>query len=387
MHERIYVCHTFYHVYVACLKEFHILHGISTSSKDGDADKNRISVGSSKASAGSNMAGRATLVLSKMSNKFGSMVERARQCGLFEEVIEYDEKEDTFFPELKPLRTNTGSLVKNMINRIKFCKRFAQLQEPYVPVDFKKYKEIFVFCDSDPIGYYLNYKKIRYHALEDGLNCIKYGDTARFDNNGHFKFKAWMASTGLIFIQNGYGRYCIDMEVNDISILDYPCKKYVELPRESLVAELTQADKDLMLGLFIENMDELQSQLSQGLDKPRVLILSEPLCDLETRERLFRDLVDEYGTVDGQKAVVMIKQHPRDVLDYTKSFSDTILLSGSFPMEMLNFIEGLRFNKIVSVYTQVDSIKFVDEKVYLGDDFMDKYESPEIHRINEQIVD
>lgn len=36
-------------------------------------------------------------------------------------------------------------------------------------VDFKKYQDIYVFCDSDPIGYYLNYKKIHYHAVEDGL--------------------------------------------------------------------------------------------------------------------------------------------------------------------------------------------------------------------------
>jgi hypothetical protein len=56
-------------------------------------------------------------------------------------------------------------------------------------------------------------------------------------------------------------------------------------------------------------------------------------------------------------------------------------------MEMLNFIEGLKFDRLVSVYTVVDSIKFVDEKIFLGDDFMDKYEAPEIHRINEQIKD
>lgn len=383
MKERIYVCHTFYHVYVACLKEFHILHQMQNwngNEKNASGNKNY-----GKAGDGSGAAGRATLVLSKMSNKFGSMVDRARECGLFEEVIEFDEKVDTFFPELAPLRTNTGSLPKNMINRIKFCKRFAQLQEPYIPVDFTQYKDIYVFCDSDPIGYYLNYKKIRYHALEDGLNCIKYGDTARFDNNGHFKFKTWLASTGLIFIQNGYGRYCIDMEVNDIGILDYPCKKYVELPRESLVEELTQADKNLMLQLFIENMDELQKQLDEGKDRPRVLILSEPLCELDVRERIFRDLVNEYGKVDGRDAVVMIKQHPRDYLDYNKLFPDQIILAGTFPMEMLNFIEGLRFNRLVSVYTVVDSIKFVDEKLFLGDDFMDKYEAPEIHRINEQI--
>ena len=83
----------------------------------------------------------------------------------------------------------------------------------------------------------------------------------------------------------------------------------------------------------------------------------------------------------------MIKQHPRDYLDYKAKFPDVILLAGTFPMEMLNFIDGLKFDRLVSVYTVVDSIKFVDEKLFLGDDFMDKYEAPEIHRLNEQIID
>ena len=60
MFDRIYVCHTFYHVYVACLKEFYIADG-----------------------------GKASLVLSKMSNKFGNMVERAKKSrpGYFQYLI------------------------------------------------------------------------------------------------------------------------------------------------------------------------------------------------------------------------------------------------------------------------------------------------------------
>ncbi|MCI2048578.1 MAG: glycosyltransferase family 52 protein [Lachnospiraceae bacterium] len=364
MHERIYVCHTFYHVYVACLKEFHIRR---------------------EREAGGVAAGSATLVLSKMSNRFGSMVQRAEKSGIFEEVIEFDEKEDTFFPELKKLRKDTGNLARNMCNRIRFCRRFPQLEEPYVPVDFRNYGDIYVFCDSDPIGYYLNYRKIRYHALEDGLNCIRYGDTARFDNSGHFRLKAFLASKGLIFIQNGYARSCIDMEVNDISILPYPCPKYVEQPREALTEELTRSEKDRLLQLFVANLDELQAKLDSGRGMPRVLILSEPLCDLATRERIFRDLVTLYDTVNGHRAIVMIKQHPRDYLDYAAKFPDVILLDGTFPMEMLNFIPGLCFDRLVSVYTVVDSLHFVKEKIFLGDDFMDRYEDSKIHRINEQI--
>ena len=354
MKDRIYVCHTFYHVYVACLKEFKF--------NDGK---------------------EATLILSKMSNNFGKMVDRAKKSPVFAEVFEYDEKKDTFFPELTSLRTDSGNILVNMIKRIIFCRKFGKLQEEYVPVDFSQYKDIYVFCDSDPIGYYLNYKKIRYHALEDGLDCIRYYDTARYDNRGHFEIKAWMASKGLIHIQNGYGKYCIDMEVNNISVLDYPCKKYVELPRKQLTERLTSAETEKLLALFVDDVSELKEKGSS--DKKALLVLSEPLCDLDTRVQIFKDIINTYSTIDGEEAVVFIKQHPRDLLDYTKFFPEAVLLDGSFPMEMLNFIEGIRFNRVVSVYTVTDSIEFADEKIYLGDDFMDKYEEPSVHRQNEAI--
>ena len=50
MNERIYVCHTFYHVYIACLKELNL---------PGDR------------------RGQACLVLSTMSNDFGNLKARA----------------------------------------------------------------------------------------------------------------------------------------------------------------------------------------------------------------------------------------------------------------------------------------------------------------------
>lgn len=353
MKERIYVCHTFYHVYVTCLKELTL----------------------PKA-----MRGHATLVLSTMSNDFGNLKERAEGSGLFEEVLMFEEKEEHFFPELARYHTDYGNLVRNLFSRMKFTKLYGKLQEPYVPVDFKKYRDIYVFCDSDPIGYYLNYKKIHYHALEDGLDCICYYDTARYDNRGHFKLKAFLARLNLIFIQNGYSKYCVDMEVNNTSILKYPCPRYIEQPREVLVRRLTQEDKNVILRIFIEDMDELLDQLKNG-DEKKVLVLSEPLCSLDVREQLFKDLVEQYG----QDAQVLIKPHPRDVLDYHKVFPQHIVLDGKFPMEILNFIEGLEFEKVVSVYTVPDSIHFAKEKIFLGDDFMDKYEKPEVHRLNDQI--
>ena len=353
--ERIYVCHTFYHVYIAVLKECNL-----------PLEKR----------------GGATLVLSTMSNDFGNLKERAKKSGLFEDVVEYDEKEDTCFPELMKYHVDRGNIVINMLARMKYTKMLGKLQEPYIPVNFKEYGDVYVFCDSDPIGYYLSYKKIYYHALEDGLDCIKYYDTARYDNRGHFELKAKLASWNWIFIQNGYGKYCLDMEVNNISCLPYPCEKYVEQPREELVKGIREEDKPMLVSIFMEKLDTLMEQIEQSdASKEKVLLLSEPLCDLETRERLFRDIIEEYAS----GAQVYIKPHPRDVLDYKDKFKEQIVIEGKFPMEIMNFIPNIRWNKVITVFTVPDSIKNADEILFLGEDFMDKYEAPELHRQNESI--
>ena len=356
MKERIYVCHTYYHVYVTFLKELNL-----------PKEKR----------------GQATLVLSKLSINFEKLKERVESTGLFEQVVEFDEKRDDFFPELAQYRKDTGNLVKNLWNRILFTRKFAKVQEPYIPVNFKEYGEVFVYCDSDPIGFYLNQNHIRYHALEDGLNCLKNYDAARYDNRGHFGLKAFLSEKlNLIFIQNGYGKYCIDMEVNDISLLKYPYKKYIEQPRQALVDRLTQEDKDIILKAFIRDMTKLKAQLEESNQVgDKILVLTDPLCTLEIRERIFKDIIETYE----KEGTVFLKPHPRDELDYRTIFAQYPQFDATVPMEMLNFFPGLRFKKVVAVLTEIKAIQFADEVVRLGEDFMDKYEDPLVHRQNEQI--
>lgn len=363
MKKRIYICHTYYHAYIACLKELNL-----------------------PKSGGGAVRGQASLMLSRLSNDFGSLQERALSSGLFAEVIPYDEKPESYFPGLARFHKDRGNIVLNMLARIKYTRMMGKLQAPFVPVDLREYEDIYVFCDSDPIGYYLNTHKIYYHALEDGLDCIRYYDTARYDNRGHFGLKARMAAANLIFIQNGYAKYCLDMEINDISVLEYPCPKYIEKPRKELTQGLGEEEKTTLVSVFIDNLKELEEKLAFGEGhEHKVLVLSEPLCDLETRERIFRDIIAEYGVVEGRRAQILIKPHPRDALDYESLFPEHIVLDGKFPMEILNFIKNLVFDRVVTVFTVPAAISFAKEKVFLGEDFMDKYEAPEIHRQNEQI--
>lgn len=357
MKKRIYVCHTYYHVYVTFLKELAL------------PKKER---------------GQATLVLSSLSINFENLKQRIEAVGLFEAVVEFDEKRAEFFPELKEYKRDRGNILLNMWWRIKFTKKFAKLQEKFIPVNFKEYQDIYVYCDSDPIGYYLNQNRIFYHALEDGLNCLKNYDSARYDNRGMFPIKAFLSERlNLIFIQNGYGKYCLDMEVNQISLLKYPYRKYIEQPRKELVKRLTREDKDIILQAFIRDRDRLNKQIEESTQVGnKILILTDPLCTLEIREKIFRDIIKKYE----KEGTIFLKPHPRDELDYRKLFSEYPQFDATIPMEMLNFFPNLRFQKVVAVLTEVkESIKFADEIVRLGEEFMDKYENPLIHRQNEQI--
>jgi len=356
MKERIYVCHTYYHVYVTFLKELNL-----------PREKR----------------GQATLLLSKMSIDFERLGERVERTGLFEQVLEYDEKRGDFFPELAEYHQDKGNIAANMLSRIRYTRKLARLNAPYVPVDFRAYGDIYVFCDSDPVGYYLNWKRIPYHALEDGLNSLVHIDAARYDNRGHFGLKAFFSrKLNLIFIQNGYGKYCIDMEVNDIASIPYPCPRYIERPRKQLSEGLGAEEKDLILQAFIRDKEGLERQIAEcGRAGDKILILTEPLCTLEVRERIFRDIIDRYK----EEGAVFLKPHPRDALDYRKIFPEYPQFDPTVPMELLNFFPGLRFRKVVSVLTEIKAIEFADEAVRLGPDFMDRYEDPRIHRQNEAI--
>lgn len=353
--SRIYVCHTYYHVYITLLKEFALP---------------------------KEEQGKATLVLSKMSSDFADLKERLEKQNLFEEVVEYDEKPFWFFKELDKYKKDYHNFVKNTVNRIIFTKKFAKLQAPYVPVDFKEYKEIYVFCDSDPIGYYLSANRIRYHALEDGLNCLVYVDGARYDNRAHFKIKAFLSALNLIFIQNGYGKYCIDMEINSMEGILYPIKKHKVVPRADLYARLTPEEKEIIISVFVKDKDRLlgnMSSLKQG--QKNYLILTEQLCDFETRKRIFADLIEQYG----KDAQICIKPHPRDELDYAAIFPDNLVLDKLVPMEVFNCLGEQFFDLAISVFTDVTGIYFAKETLRLGADFMDKYEEASVHRQNEQI--
>ncbi len=346
---RVYVCHTFYHVFVALLKELNI------KDKESFAD----------------------IILSTMSNDFGGFDKPLKDSGVFRKVLFFEEKNAADLPELDKYKTDKKNIVLNMISRIKFTRKLAKAQEDLIPTDFDSYEDIYVFCDADPIGYYLNKKKIHYHAVEDGLNNLKKVVKSKYDNRGCFGLKKFFSmKLNLIFIRDGYSKYCIDMEVNDRECINDQFYKYKEVPRQKLIDGLGAEEKNIIIRVFVKNYDELIAGSSKKeSDKKNIIVLTEPLCTLDVRRKIFEEVVEMFS----KEGKVFLKPHPRDELDYSEIFPDIPQFDKRVPMEVFNFFEDFRFDKIVSIFTQLGLVRFADEKVNLGDEFMDKYEAPEKH--------
>ena len=346
--KSIYVCHTFYHVLISAVKEM-----------NKDPQKR----------------GEATVLLSTMSCDFGSLKKRLVESALFKNVIEFDEKRDDFFPELAKYKKDKGNVVCNMISRIKYTRRFAKLEERFIPVDFKSYDEINVFCDADPIGIYLSQNRIYYHAIEDGMDTLSTFIHAKYENRGHFGLKKFLSlRLNLIFIRDGYNKYCIDMEVNDRSKVDDDFGKYVEVSRKKLMDSLSDTDRKTLVSLFVSDIDGLNDFINKGVSDG-ILILTEPLCNLDIRKQIFTDIIDQFKN----EGVIFLKPHPRDDLDYRSLFSEYWIFDKTIPMEILGLFKEIHFKKVVGVYTQLGLIDFADERIMLGSKLMDKYEAPEKH--------
>ncbi len=356
MGKRLYICHTFYQVYVTFLKEFAL----------GNTDKKE-----------------ADIILSCTATDYDGLENRLEDCDVFDQVFTMDERIDND-QRLVRLKKDRGNIVLNLLQRIVYTYKRAKVLEPNLPknLNLKSYGDIYVFCDSDPIGFYLSRKHIYYHALEDGLNCLEIFDAAHYDNRGHFGIKKWMSSHNLIHIQNGYSKYCLDMEINDDSKLKFQCPKYVVVPRKPLEERLTSQEKNILVDAMIPDAGAIRESINKaGGDCVLFLTMPHPKPE-EIRKQICDDIIRDYC----QSCHVVIKPHPRETLDYAAYRPDCTVLKGRFPIEILNYLVGVHFRRAITIVsTSLDGINFCDEKIRLGEDFWDAYEDPELHKYNQTL--
>ncbi|MDP1725477.1 MAG: glycosyltransferase family 52 [Bacteroidota bacterium] len=341
--NRIYICHTYYNVYVSILKE---LNGQKTDSQKG------------------------TIALSLMSTDFKDLKSRLEKSSLFAEVFELNEVHPRFFKEKFRYATEAKNwLLRTIIDDL-FAWRFtAKQEERYLNIDFSVYREIFVYCDADPIGQYLNYKKIYYHAIEDGLDACKIQDVKK--NSRFFYIRLLLARLGIVFIYDGYSKYALDIEVNNSQGINTFGRKVREVSRKNLLDQLTNNEKQTIYDIFF--LGNTNKKFNNN--KKNILIMTQPLCTKEKRIEMYRDIIKNHG--NGYN--IYIKPHPIDDGNYEKEFPECIVLERFFPVEIFNFKCELDIEKIITVYTVLNDLTFAKEKIRLGIGLLDSYEDPILH--------
>lgn len=301
----LYICSTYYHVYVALLKHF-------ACREKQDTD----------------------LVICDDIPAGEQLVNRIRKASLFGNVWFVRQRE---LPQVSS---------KNWVDAVfSQHKRRAATLRRLLPLSIWDYQNIYIFHDGTPLGSYLNDEKCPYHLLEDSLNFYQYvyqSSQAHLLRPHNFRyFVRRLLKTG--YFPLGESPYLLDIEVNDQNNIQIPSRKVIERPRAELEKQLTPDQIQLIFEVFGYHEQVLSGQKN-------AIILTEPLyqdnhCQTqEAQHEIYRTIV-EYLLEKG--LYVHIKPHPRDTIDYSEY--PVVVIDRNFPSELFKLNCAIAFEHAVAV--------------------------------------
>lgn len=277
----------------------------------------------------------ADILVTEYIQQHHSLGQRIEACRLFDRVL-YTDGISEYCPK----------------NRLDFVlnnhRKNAALIEKQLPFSMREYDSIFIFHDDTWFAHYLKCAKIRYHIIEDGYDIFKRISKTQF---GYMLHKRDIKSAiknhfriGYVFW--GYDKYTLSVEVNDaegLEISELARGKIKELPRKELFAKLTAADIEALRDIFMKEVPPFDSEKS-------VLLLTQPLREYraettdEEQVRFYILIAEKYSS-DYQ---LVIKPHPRDVIEYASVFPDAVVLDRNMPVEILDIVSGIHFARAVA---------------------------------------
>lgn len=291
---RLYICSTYYHVYITLLKQFAAPEGTD-------------------------------LVVCDDIPTGEKLTERLSATGLFRHVWYVEQSK---LPEVRG---------KNPLDWVLFQhrRRFRTVR-PMLPFDLDNYRDVYIFHDGTPLGMYLTDAKHPYHLVEDALNLYqRILDTAQADqlrpHTLKFRIRKLLNSG---YFPLGESRFVVDVEVNENRKLQIRLPNVVELPRNQFKECLTEKDHQILLDIF--GCPELDL-----IDAHSALVLTEPLYgdrNMEEQISIYQKLVETLK-MDGYS--VILKPHPRDRADYTSLGIQ--VMQREFPVELLSYLPKMNF--------------------------------------------
>jgi CRISPR/Cas system-associated protein endoribonuclease Cas2 len=217
--------------------------------------------------------------------------------------------------------------------------------------------------------------KHNYTYLEDGPMILTYHikeklyqDLQEFWSDKHFSVKNCLKRLYNILVSGVYCRIvannqqCKEVVLTvdeDVSYIEGKIKTVISL--EKLWAEASAAKKEYILNIYNLNKDDID--LIQG--KTHILLtqqfVADGLMSEDEQIKIYHDILEKYDL-----SYVLIKPHPRDLVDYTKYFPGITVFSKVVPMQLLSLV-GIRFKKAMTVYSSsISSFPYDIEKEWVG---------------------
>ena len=133
---------------------------------------------------------------------------------------------------------------------------------------------------------------------------------------------------------------------------------------------LNYEQRKTIMNIFLDSNSNFKNINGCSLIITQPLYIDNYLDSEEEQVKLYKTIIDEY--CKGDK--VVIKTHPREYTDYSSIKGNYVVLTRNFPLEIFNFMDDLKFNKVITISsTSLSLIKNCKEKIFLGWDYIEKH--------------
>ncbi|MDA3048649.1 glycosyltransferase family 52 [Campylobacter sp. JMF_08 NE1] len=255
----------------------------------------------------------------------------------------------------------------NNINKNSYIKKIKIICRSINKLNFlDNYKNIFIFNDNATIGNVLNIKKIPYNLIEDGLDCFKNNKTIIHKKD----YKRFIKRNIFKIYNHGESPLIKSIEVNDKNEVFLKHSNIIEIPRDKLFSMLDDEQKSKILNIFKINFT-INPEIKYNLIITQPLYKDSLVSTKASQIQIYKDIIKNFC----QENNVIIKVHPRDnIVDYSTFSNNIIVMKDKFPIEILNFIPNLIFDKIITVSsTSINALTNCNKRIKLGWEWLDKY--------------
>jgi len=270
-----------------------------------------------------------------LSNYRESMYINLKSSGIFDDTVLFDDR------GLRSFTIRLSSEINDIPTMSAERSVFKEV-ESRLPFNLSKFKEIYVGNDTMPIGAFIVSRILKYNIFEDAAGLYSQPLPLEHSINENFPFiEKHLIEKYKTLNRNKYvkSRY-INMSAQHG---DYSKKNVVNFNTTELLKKLTSRQLVSLLSVFGAKKIPQDNSETYNLILTYPLKAREGLTAVET-QNVYLQFADFFA----YSGKVHIKPHPDDREDYSRLFTDEVVIEKTVISELLPFITGVRYKNAIT---------------------------------------